>query len=609
MDKQNVEEDSSRQDTIIVGIIVVLFLGITGFPSLIFTVLFITFFKLITSKFEKVDKMYFCILAAACTLLINLKISFYSNFLLKVVGLVKDITLDAMHRGHNFKTIYLAYLKNISWTWQILLGLILASVLFYFLNKNSTKKKDEAEDPKIKKQLKKIEDIHLPDSSVMGIDYNTVEVVDIEDKAKGILIAGTTGSGKTVTGANLIDNAMYKDYPCVIIDGKGDLGDDGLLHYVQGFSKKYNRKLYVINLVEPKMSNYYNPFQNASATEAKDMLIGMNDWTEPYYKLNSERYFQQLVKILNKKEIPLNLNVITEYYPKKFKSLIDEMNNNNELGINEYMKLSDIIETTGGSANSAMARFATTAESDCGIIFSKADGIDVYNALKENANILFILDSLGKPEMSRQIGRLVILDIKKAVSKLFGSSKRKLFFFDEFNVYASDVAIDVLNKSRSAGCTCVAAVQSLSDLDKAGGPALRNQVIDNCNNYFVMRQNSPDSSNTWEQVLGKKKVIKYTYGMEESAGFLGKGKKSTGKGSMYKVDESNYPSTKIQNLAPGDSIYLLKDQDRIGKARVRYLKPYIPHPILDTKIEVENNIDNNKEKFDDIKKILSKEKV
>ncbi|MCB2295768.1 TraG/TraD/VirD4 family protein [Clostridium algoriphilum] len=67
-------------------------------------------------------------------------------------------------------------------------------------------------------------------------------------------------------------------------------------------------------------------------------------------------------------------------------------------------------------------------------------------------------------------------------------------------MYASDVAIELLNKSRSANITCIPAFQSLSDLDKAGGVALRNQVIENCNNYI--RQNSYDSSAEWEKVIG-----------------------------------------------------------------------------------------------------------
>jgi len=46
-----------------------------------------------------------------------------------------------------------------------------------------------------------------------------------------------------------------------------------------------------------------------------------------------------------------------------------------------------------------------------------------------------------------------------------------------------------------------------SDLDKTGGVALRNQVIENCNNYIIIRQNSYDSSAEWEKVIGQEKEL------------------------------------------------------------------------------------------------------
>ena len=63
------------------------------------------------------------------------------------------------------------------------------------------------------------------------------------------------------------------------------------------------------------------------------------------------------------------------------------------------------------------------------------------------------------------MGRLILIDTKKAISKLFNSENRKFFIFDEINVYASSVLVDLINKSRSANITCIPATQSLSDLE------------------------------------------------------------------------------------------------------------------------------------------------
>jgi len=247
------------------------------------------------------------------------------------------------------------------------------------------------------------------------------------------------------------------------------------------------------------------------------------------------------------------------------------MKANKEISIDEYTRLSDIIETTAPIVNNAMARFATTAESEAGEIFNNS-GIDVYTALKEKANILIILDPLGKPELSKQVGRLAVLDAKKAVSKLFTDKTRKYFIFDEFNVYASDVAIDLLNKSRSANVTCIPAFQSLSDLDKAGGVALRNQVIENCNNYIIMRQNSYDSSAEWEKVIGQERITNYSYGVEKRASIFGNKIISTGNGNMHESLENKYTYTDIQSLANGQSIFISKDQNIEKKLKMRFVK-------------------------------------
>jgi len=150
-------------------------------------------------------------------------------------------------------------------------------------------KKDEINIPKLKpiennrrekmmkNALDKVQELkHESNYTMFGVDYDKLEKAQIEDKAKHILVAGTTGAGKTVTIYNFIQSAMQKQYPIFAIDGKGDLQKGSLLHYMQAFSQKYNRKLYVINLVKPECSDLYNPFRNTGRTEAKDMLISMN---------------------------------------------------------------------------------------------------------------------------------------------------------------------------------------------------------------------------------------------------------------------------------------------------------------------------------------------
>ena len=121
------------------------------------------------------------------------------------------------------------------------------------------------------------------------------------------------------------------------------------------------------------------------------------------------------------------------------------------------MSNAELIETSGKIADNATARFSNLYESELGKIFSD-DGINIYTALKENAIILFVLNPLLYPEISPLMGRLVLIDCKQAVSRLYtDNTSRSFFLFDEINVYACHNFLDLINKCRSADITCILA--------------------------------------------------------------------------------------------------------------------------------------------------------
>ena len=86
---------------------------------------------------------------------------------------------------------------------------------------------------------------------------------------------------------------------------------------------------------------------------------------------------------------------------------------------------------------------------------------------------------------------------------------------DEINTYATTGLTDLVNKSRSANVTCVLATQSLSDLDFANGEAFKEQIIENCNNYLVMRQNSGVNAEHWANILGTRSTMEVTYQLQQ----------------------------------------------------------------------------------------------
>jgi len=391
----------------------------------------------------------------------------------------------------------------------------------------------------------------------------------IPDDAKHAFICGTTGSGKTVALSNFIKRAMEKDYPLHVIDGKGDIGEGSILDIVNTLNQEYKRKVYVINLSDPANSDKYNPFKNTSPTMAKDMIINMTNWSEEHYKLNAERYIQRLLYLLELSNVQFSFKKIIKYIPvEKFNELSRILLEKELITKDDHIENIEIGKTSGKIAQSSMARFSTIAEGELGNILSD-DGIDITGAIQERAIILFILNPLVYPEQSPAFGRLVLIDSKKAIGNLFNSKiERTFFIMDEINVYASPVLIDLVNKSRSAGVTCILSTQSLSDLDYACGDAFKEQVVENCNNYVLLRQNSGVNAEHWGNILGTRATMEVTYQLQQK----GLDTSATGFGSVRGVREYLYHPEDIKTLQTGQGIFLSRDINISNKIKIN--KPF-----------------------------------
>ena len=216
-----------------------------------------------------------------------------------------------------------------------------------------------------------------------------------------------------------------------------------------------------------------------------------------------------------------------------FNALSAKLLKQEEINKQEHLFNLEISKTCGKIAESAAARFSTIAESEAGQIFDEC-GIDIYTAIQEHAVILIVLNPLLYPELSPLMGRMVLIDAKQAVSKCFNTNlERGFFIFDEVSSYASPALIDLVNKSRSANITCILATQSLSDLDYIVDASFREQVIENCNNYIVLRQNSATNAETWANILGTRESVEVTYQVEQQSRVTN----ATGLGSAKRVRE------------------------------------------------------------------------
>ena len=142
----------------------------------------------------------------------------------------------------------------------------------------------------------------LEDPSLVPLDYN-----------KNIAIIGKNGSGKTVAISNFVQGHIESGQFCVIMDGKGDVGQFSLYDIVTKLCMKHKRKLYILNQSMPDETHSYNPFEGCNSTQIKDMLISMSDWSEEHYKALASEYFQALAQFMIDTRIPVSFNNLIYY--------------------------------------------------------------------------------------------------------------------------------------------------------------------------------------------------------------------------------------------------------------------------------------------------------
>ncbi len=464
-------------------------------------------------------------------------------------------------------TAYLEQMAKTSFIITIVIAVILIGASFlirflkgYFHPEVYNFKKD-MKTAKQKPQIKKV------GNDIEHIDIGTTnnKKLIIPTNLNHFLVCGTTGSGKTVALSNFIKSAIAYNYPLVIIDGKGDTDTGSLLEITREFS--HDRKLYIIDLNNPTQSDKYNPFKNADVDCAKDMLINLTEWSEPHYKFNMERYLQLLIQMLKLESEILTFDTIISNMPTlNFMKLSKDLCNKKLISKEQHVFYCSIAENSKSIVEGATARFAVLKESSIGKIFDD-NGIDIYTAIKENASIIFILNPLLYPELSALFGKLFVIDSKKAVSKLYTEKKKRVFYiFDEFNVYVSKSVVDLVNKSRSANVTSILSMQSLSDIRDIS-EELTEQIIENCNNYLVLRQNSSKNAEAWAHILGTHQTMKATYQVN-GKDFV----TATGIGTLRRTHEFIYHPDTIKNLKTGQGIFLSKDLSYHTKININ--KPF-----------------------------------
>ncbi len=372
-------------------------------------------------------------------------------------------------------------------------------------------------------------------------------------------VVGSTGAGKT---DSLILPLLVQDVQrgrgALVMDAKGDMETLNKIKYHVRRAGREKDFLF-FSLAYPEKSNTYNPLLRGNPTELKDKIISANIWTEEFYKKKSEETLLLLMKALREAGE-------TVTFHKLYELLSDE---------EKLVALSNCLKDTRlkGIIDNALRKYAIfqkdlsgltadlgmIAESEfADLLVAEKPQIDLLDAYLTKKIVYFQLNAQGYEETARRFGRIVLQDMKTVsnhIQAYLPEEQRSFFpvFVDEFSNFAYEQFVEFLNKARGAHLGITIAHQSLGDLQKAGDHFMK-QILENCNIKIIMRQDDPESIETYARISGTEKSMKNTVQTEED--FFGKS--PTGMGTVREVEEFRVKPNVIRELGRGEAAVIIK---------------------------------------------------
>lgn len=375
-------------------------------------------------------------------------------------------------------------------------------------------------------------------SEALGIDTKTKKDVLLKDInfERHSFIVGGSGFGKTNLMSILQENSLRNNKPIIFIDPKGDAE---ALNTFKVLCRSYNRPCYIFS-EHYEDSITLNPVLDGSISNISERIMNSFDWSEQYYKNQSQRSLNKVLKQIKKDERKITLKRIYDY--------LIEVETKDNLGL--IVNLENILN------------------SDFGKRLSCDEGMTLKQVRNKRACLYIGLSTQGYGETAVGVGKLFLNELLYNSYKAQTSLKLKQeardnpisVYFDEFGAIVTKGFIELQNKCRSAGIELTVGVQTASDIDRVD-PDLTKQVIENTNNIFVMKQRLQDSAAFFAEAIGTTLSKKQTYKVEN-------GEKQSS-ASEREVHELLVHPDIIKNLNVGQCVLLRHSPTQINLINIR----------------------------------------
>lgn len=216
-------------------------------------------------------------------------------------------------------------------------------------------------------------------------------------------------------------------------------------------------------------------------------------------------------------------------------------------------------------------------DSELGKLFDTTEpGVEELDLLDDSkkGEIMFItLNGLVYKDYIKTLAQFFVSEINYLASEqyIYNEYMPFLLICDEPSVYLNDTFIDTVNKGRGAGLHTIFSPQTLSDIDRIE-PILTEQLIGNCNSYYVGQTNLPKEMELWANVVGTYRDIELTTMTEQEQGYSDAGRSdwSGSRGTQRGVRNFVFHPDDLRDMRQGEFMMFRKSNNLREQARRIY---------------------------------------
>jgi conjugal transfer pilus assembly protein TraD len=362
------------------------------------------------------------------------------------------------------------------------------------------------------------------------------------------LVVGATGSGKTVSEAWIVGRLIEAGHGAVVIDPKGDrlLRDE--------LAASAARRGVPFLEWTPEGPLAYNPYANGTDTEIADKALSGEQFTEPHYLRQAQRYLGHAVRVMHAAGIPVTpVSLMAHMDPRQLEVAARALPEGDAHEAEAYLdSLSDRQRRDLAGVRDRLSILAESEIREWLDPASDGNGLDIHEAVQRRGVVYFRLDADRRPLLAGMLAAAIVSDLVTLVAALQANPVPTLVVIDEFSAVAPEQVARLFGRARSAGISLVLGTQELADLKSTGDAALREQTLGNVETVIAHRQNVPESAELIAAIAGTRPAWVTTQQTEE--GLIGTG--PSGRGTRRRGYEFEIHPSHIKQLATGQAVVI-----------------------------------------------------